>query len=66
MGIEDIIAMMEKLDVDLADPLGGYLFYLMKVNDSTRITKEQFDEITNYLKIDNIADFKKKLPVLRK
>lgn len=40
MGIDEIVAFMEKLEIDISDPLGGYLFYLMKCADSTRIVKE--------------------------
>ena len=40
MGINEIVAFMEKINVELTDPLGGYLFFLMKCADSTKITKE--------------------------
>ena len=42
MGVQEIVSLFEKLDIALDDPLGGYLFYLMDCNDSTKITKQQF------------------------
>lgn len=52
--------------MELSDPIGGYFFYLMKSINNSVVTQEQFSNLTTHLKVDNLADFKKKIPVLRK
>lgn len=66
MEINEIVAFMEKINVELTDPLGGYLFFLMKSGDSTKITKEEFDNLVAHVGADTLEDFKKKIPNLRK
>jgi hypothetical protein len=66
MEINEIVEFMGKINVDLTDPLGGYLFFLMKCGDSTKITKEEFDNLVAHVGTDTIEDFKKKVPNLRK
>ena len=66
MGIDEIVSFMEKIQVELNDPIGGYIFFLMKVTDSTQITKEQFDNLVNHLNAKTLDDIKKGIPKLRK
>jgi hypothetical protein len=57
---------MGNINVDLSDPLGGYLFFLMKCENSIKITKEEFENLVAHVGADTIEDFKKKVPNLRK
>ena len=66
MDVEDIVRMMESINVNLADPLGGYIYYLMGCYDATKITAEEFQRLTDHLKVNTLAEFKKKVPTLRK